>query len=67
MEGRRADPWTLYKSAVLAVLRPHKDSLQHDGYIEFGLMYMKHTIEYASSRWEVWQAYWRSWARPTGL
>ena len=28
---------------------------------------MRHTIEYASSRDEVWRAYWRSWARPAGL
>jgi hypothetical protein len=27
------------KSAAIAVLRPHKESLQHDGYIEFGLMF----------------------------
>ena len=28
---------------------------------------MRHTVEYASSRDEVWRAYWRSWARPAGL
>lgn len=28
---------------------------------------MKHTIEYASSRREVWRAYWRAWAKPGGL
>lgn len=28
---------------------------------------MRHTIEYASSRDEMWRAYWRSWARPAGL
>jgi hypothetical protein len=28
---------------------------------------MKHTIEYASARAEVWKAYWRAWASPRGL
>ena len=28
---------------------------------------MRHTIEYASSRTEVWRAYWRTWAKPAGL
>ncbi len=28
---------------------------------------MRYTIEYTSSRDEVWRAYWRSWARPAGL
>ena len=28
---------------------------------------MRHTVEYASSRDEVWRAYWRSWAKPAGL
>jgi hypothetical protein len=47
------------KSAVLAVLRPHKDSLQHDGYIEFGLMSQtdQHTEEIfvkAAKHMQVW-------------
>lgn len=28
---------------------------------------MKHTLEYASARAEIWRAYWRAWARPRGL
>ena len=28
---------------------------------------MRHTVEYASSRDEVWRAYWRTWAKPAGL
>ena len=28
---------------------------------------MQHTVEYASSRAEVWRTYWRSWTRPAGL
>lgn len=28
---------------------------------------MQHTIEYVSSRAEVWRTYWRCWARPAGL
>lgn len=28
---------------------------------------MRHTVEYASSREEVWRAYWRTWAKPAGL
>jgi hypothetical protein len=26
-----------------------------------------HTVQYASSRREVWRWYWRAWAKPTGL
>ena len=29
------------KKAALAVLRPHTESLQHDGFIEFGLMFQQ--------------------------
>ena len=28
---------------------------------------MSHTVEYRSSRAEIWKTYWRAWARPRGL
>jgi len=28
---------------------------------------VKHTVEYALSRAEVWRTYWRAWAQPAGL
>jgi hypothetical protein len=28
---------------------------------------MSHTLQYASSRAEIWRFYWRAWARPKGL